>query len=73
MSHFPLIHPSIKKIKEKKKKRNINNDLAVLPGYNIEVSNLGSRLCLGLIKYYNLVKQLSYYLYFFSFGLTTQE
>jgi len=47
MSHFPLVHPSIRKnkrknnnnnnnqkLKEKKKKRNINIDLAVLPSYD---------------------------------------
>jgi len=34
MSHFPLAHPSMRKRKEKKKKRNINNDLAVLPSHN---------------------------------------
>jgi len=35
MSHFSLTCPSIRKIKEKKKKRNINNDLAVLPSHDI--------------------------------------
>jgi len=30
MSHFPLVCPSIKKLKEKKKKRNINIDLAII-------------------------------------------
>ena len=34
MSHFYPVHPSITKIKEKKKKRNINNNLAVLPSHN---------------------------------------
>jgi len=34
MSHFTLVHPSIRKIKEKKKKKNINNDLAVLPSHD---------------------------------------
>jgi len=35
MGHFPLVHPSIRKRKEKKKKRNINNDLVVLPSHDI--------------------------------------
>jgi len=34
MSHFTLARPLIRKIKEKKKKRNINNDLAVLPSHD---------------------------------------
>ena len=34
MSHFYLTHPSIRKIKEKKKKRNINNDLVDLPSHD---------------------------------------
>ena len=34
MSHFCLARPSIRKIKEKKNKRNINNDLAVLPSHD---------------------------------------
>jgi len=36
MSHFYLACPSIRKIKEKKKKRNINNDLADLPSHDTE-------------------------------------
>ena len=34
MSHFYLVHPSIKKIKEKKRKRNINNNLVNLPSHD---------------------------------------
>ena len=34
MSHFYLAHPSIRKIKEKKRKRILNNDLAVLPSHD---------------------------------------
>jgi len=35
MSHFLLTHSSIKKLKEKEKKRNINIDLAVLPSHDM--------------------------------------
>ena len=34
MSHFYLVCPSIRKIKENKKKRNINNDLVDLPSHD---------------------------------------
>jgi len=36
MSHFALARPSVKKLKEKKKKRNINTDLAILPSHDID-------------------------------------
>jgi len=42
MSHFCLTHPSITKIKEKKKKRNINNDLAVLPSHDRDTTMFAS-------------------------------
>ena len=34
MSHFYLVRPSIREIKEKKRKRNINNDLVDLPSHD---------------------------------------
>jgi len=37
MSHFYLAHPSIRKIKEKKKKRILNIDLAILPSHDNRV------------------------------------
>ena len=71
--------------KEKEKKRNINNDLAILPSHDttpllsflipriFTTHNMGQPCCLFLFHCHDLAKQLSQYLYFFSFGLTTQE
>jgi len=39
MSHFYLACPSIRKIKEKKKKRILNIDLAVLPSHDMGLTN----------------------------------
>ena len=48
MSHFCLAHPSIRKRKEKKRKRILNNDLAVLPSHDNSLEcvrgDLGERL-----------------------------
>jgi len=47
MSHFYLARSSIRKIKEKKKKRNINNDLVDLPSHD----NL---CCLSKLHFFEL-------------------
>ena len=71
--------------KRKEKKRNIDNDLAILPSHDttpllsflipriFTTHNMGQPCCLFLFHCHDLAKQLSQYLYFFSFGLTTQE